>query len=118
MNDIPEVVEHLRHLAQEYHALHVSMQTKYQKMTSLDSFLTELKHREAILLDRFRRVQHQLLASLKQGELSIIYPIMALTFIWVTLFSAFLLLEPVSISRWIGVGMIFVGVAVLGVSSR
>ena len=67
MNEIPAFVEHLKKLAQYYRETHDSLETRYRKMESAEEFLVELRQQEEALLDRFRLVQKQLLASL-QGE--------------------------------------------------
>src|SRR5215470_6906131 len=52
--------------------------------------------------------------ALREGELSMLYPIIALTYVWVTLLSYTLLHEPSNLFRNIGITSIVVGVAVLG----
>jgi multidrug transporter EmrE-like cation transporter len=52
--------------------------------------------------------------ALKDGELSMLYPIIALTYVWVTLLSYTLLREPPNVFRNIGITTIVIGVAVLG----
>jgi hypothetical protein len=67
MNDEPAAVDHLRKLAEGYRNIHMALQKQQREMTSPDGFLEELRQREAALLDRFRLVQQQLIATL-QGE--------------------------------------------------
>jgi hypothetical protein len=69
MNDVPEIAEHLRALAQNYHDTHLALEKRYGETTSAEAFLAELRQREALLVDRFRRVQHQLIASVKEEDL-------------------------------------------------
>lgn len=69
MNDIPAFLQHLKKLAQGYHETYLALETRYQEVQSKDEFLIELKQREAALLNRFRLVQKQLLASLEEEEL-------------------------------------------------
>ena len=52
--------------------------------------------------------------ALKHGELSMLYPMMALSFVWVTLVSALWLHEPVNVLEMAGVAAIIGGVALLG----
>ena len=52
--------------------------------------------------------------ALRHGELSMLYPIIALTYVWVTLLSYFLLREPPNVYKNIGITTIVIGVAVLG----
>ncbi len=69
MNEVPTVSEHLKKLAQDYRDTHLALQTRYRVMTSVVDFLAELKQREAVLMNRFRLLQHQLLATLREEEL-------------------------------------------------
>ncbi len=69
MNDIPAFLQHLKKLAQAYRETHLALETRYQEVQSKDEFLIELKQREGALLNRFRLVQKQLLASLEEEEL-------------------------------------------------
>ena len=55
-----------------------------------------------------------LVLALKEGELSMLYPIIALTYVWVTLLSYLLLHEPPNLYQDIGITTIVAGVAVLG----
>ena len=55
-----------------------------------------------------------LVLALREGELSMLYPIIALTYVWVTLLSYSLLHEPPNIYKNIGITVIVIGVAVLG----
>lgn len=54
--------------------------------------------------------------ALKKGELSVIYPIGALTYIWVAILSSRVLKEEVSIYQTISIFLIFIGVAIMGIS--
>jgi multidrug transporter EmrE-like cation transporter len=59
-----------------------------------------------------------LVIALKTGELSMLYPIISLTYVWVTLLSYTLLAEPPNMYKNIGIGIIVVGVGVLGRRSK
>ena len=52
--------------------------------------------------------------ALREGELSMLYPIIALTYVWVTLASYLLLHETPNLYKNLGIATIVVGVAVLG----
>jgi len=52
--------------------------------------------------------------ALREGELSMLYPIIALTYVWVTLLSYTLLREPPNAFKNMGIALIVTGVAVLG----
>jgi drug/metabolite transporter (DMT)-like permease len=55
-----------------------------------------------------------LVLALREGELSMLYPIIALTYVWVTLLSYLLLHEPPNLYKDLGIVTIVIGVAVLG----
>jgi drug/metabolite transporter (DMT)-like permease len=56
--------------------------------------------------------------ALREGELSMMYPIIALTYVWVTLLSYWLLKETPNFYKNMGIVTIVVGVAVLGRGGR
>ena len=59
-----------------------------------------------------------LVLALRDGELSMLYPIIALTYVWVTLLSYLLLAEKSNLYKNIGIATIVIGVAVLGRGGR
>jgi multidrug transporter EmrE-like cation transporter len=59
-----------------------------------------------------------LVLALREGELSMLYPIIALTYVWVTLLSYALLPEKPNLYKNVGIATIVVGVAVLGRGER
>jgi multidrug transporter EmrE-like cation transporter len=59
-----------------------------------------------------------LVYALRHGELSILYPVIALTFVWVSILSAWLFQESMSLTKIAGIAVIVAGVAVLGIGSR
>jgi multidrug transporter EmrE-like cation transporter len=56
------------------------------------------------------------IVALSRSELSFAYPFIALGFVATTIAGAWLLNEPVSAMRWVGVGMIVAGVLVVAKS--
>ena len=56
--------------------------------------------------------------ALRHGELSILYPVIALTFVWVSILSAVIFHETMSPLKIAGIATIIVGVAVLGLGSK
>jgi len=56
--------------------------------------------------------------ALRQGELSMLYPIISLTYVWVTLLSYTLLGEKPNLFKNIGITVIVIGVAILGRGGR
>lgn len=59
-----------------------------------------------------------LITALKGGEVSVLYPIIATSYIWVSLFSWVIFNEGLNIFRWMGVGLIFLGVTMISFGSR
>jgi uncharacterized membrane protein len=59
-----------------------------------------------------------LVLALREGELSTLYPIIALTFVWVTLLSYLLLHETPNLYKNLGIVTIAIGVGVLGRGGR
>lgn len=51
--------------------------------------------------------------ALKNGKLSILYPIIATSYIWVTIFSAYFLKESINIYHWIGISLILSGIFII-----
>lgn len=58
------------------------------------------------------------LNSLKRGELSVLYPIIALDYIWVTILSSLFLNETLNLWKIFGVVTIFFGVVLIGIGGR
>lgn len=56
--------------------------------------------------------------ALRHGELSILYPVIALTFVWVSILSAVIFHETMTPLKIAGIATIIVGVAVLGLGSK
>ena len=50
--------------------------------------------------------------ALKFGDLSVLYPFASLTYIWIILFSKFLLKERITKWKWMGIFLILVGVLI------
>ena len=55
--------------------------------------------------------------ALKFGELSILYPIVSASYIWVTLLSIKYLKEKMNIWKWSGIIAIIIGVILIGLAS-
>lgn len=56
--------------------------------------------------------------ALRDGELSILYPVISLTYVWVTILSAILFHEAITITKVLGISVIVAGVAVLGMGGK
>lgn len=52
--------------------------------------------------------------ALKGGELSVLYPLVGLTYIWVSFYSVYLLKEKMNFWKWFGVLLIIIGVSLIG----
>ena len=55
--------------------------------------------------------------ALKAGELSVIYPFVATTYIWVSLLSVRYLGEKMNAFKWLGILSIIVGVSLIGIGA-
>ena len=52
--------------------------------------------------------------ALRGGELSVLYPFIALTYIWVSLLSVKFLGEKMNRFKWLGIALIIIGVSLIG----
>ncbi len=59
-----------------------------------------------------------LLLSLKIGELSVVYPVIATSYIWVSILSFFIFNESITLFKSLGVASIIGGVAFLSLNGR
>ena len=55
-----------------------------------------------------------LIIALKGGDLSILYPIIATSYVWVTIAAFFFFQEPLNFWKWMGVSSIILGVSLIG----
>lgn len=55
--------------------------------------------------------------ALKGGELSVVYPLVALTYVWVSIWSTKFLGEKMNTLKWLGILLIISGVTLLGFGS-
>ena len=55
--------------------------------------------------------------ALKGGDLSVLYPFVALNYIWVSLLSVKFLGEKMNLMKWIGIATIIIGVSFIGIGS-
>jgi multidrug transporter EmrE-like cation transporter len=58
-----------------------------------------------------------LVLALRHGELSALYPVIALTFVWVTILSVVVFHEQLNAAKLAGIGLIVIGVGTLGFGS-
>jgi multidrug transporter EmrE-like cation transporter len=59
-----------------------------------------------------------LVLALRHGELSALYPVIALTFVWVAILSVVVFHEALNASKLVGIALIVSGVAALGRGAR
>ena len=58
-----------------------------------------------------------MILSLRGGEVSVLFPIIATSYIWVSFLSVFFLGEKMSFFRWLGVVSIVLGISLIGYGS-
>ena len=54
----------------------------------------------------------------KHGEVTVLYPIVTLSYIWVSLFSVYFFNETMTFYKWLGVGTIIVGIIFIGIGGK
>jgi multidrug transporter EmrE-like cation transporter len=59
-----------------------------------------------------------LMFALRDGELSKLYPIIALTYVWVTVLSVYFFHESITFWKGVGIAVIVAGVSVLGGATK
>ena len=59
-----------------------------------------------------------IILSLRGGEVSVLYPIIATSYIWVSFMSIYFLGETMNIFKWMGIGAIIAGIAFIGFGSK
>lgn len=59
-----------------------------------------------------------LVMALRQGHLSVLYPVIALTYVWVTILSPMFFVDHLNPFKVTGVALIVAGVSLIGVGSR
>ncbi len=59
-----------------------------------------------------------MIVALRYGELSLLYPIIATGYIWVTIATVYLLNESFNVYKLIGILMIIAGVSLIGLGSK
>ena len=59
-----------------------------------------------------------LVIALREGQLSVLYPIIALTYVWVVILSPMFFPDTINFFKAVGVGVIVLGVSLIGWGSR
>jgi drug/metabolite transporter (DMT)-like permease len=75
------------------------------------SFITNIHLMSGIILYIFSTIIY--IYVLREGRLSIIYPIIATSYIWTTIFARVFLNEPINIVTWAGIALILLGVTLI-----
>jgi drug/metabolite transporter (DMT)-like permease len=83
------------------------------------SSITELMKNHALFGGIFLYVIGTVLfiLALRNGELSVLYPFVSLTYIWVCILSMKFLGEKMNAIKWGGIGLIILGVSFIGLGS-
>lgn len=55
--------------------------------------------------------------ALRGGELSILYPLVSTTYVWIAIFSQKFLNEKMNKFKWLGILLILMGVSLIGIGS-
>ena len=56
--------------------------------------------------------------SFRHGEITILYPILATSYVWVNLLSNYFFEEQINIFKWMGIAAIIIGVSLLGFGKK
>jgi drug/metabolite transporter (DMT)-like permease len=59
-----------------------------------------------------------MIISFRGGEVSVLYPIVATSYIWVSFLSIAFLNEFMNVYKWLGVSVIFMGIVFIGYGSK
>ena len=86
-----------------------------KKFSSLKSLAANYYLFAGIILYGFGTVLF--IPALKGGELSVLYPFVALIYIWVSLLSVKFLGEKMNKFKWLGIALIIAGVTFIGIGS-
>lgn len=78
---------------------------------NLKSILTNYKFLIGVLL--YASATILFIFALKQGNLSVLYPIIATSYIWVTILSMIFLKESFPVFKWAGIVLIILGVYII-----
>ena len=52
--------------------------------------------------------------ALKGGEISVLYPFVSLSYVWIAIYSIILLKEKMTFLKWLGIAAIILGVSIIG----
>ena len=86
-----------------------------KKLTSIKSLFANRDLVIGILLYGFGTILF--IPALKGGDLSVLYPFVALTYIWVSMLSVKFLGEKMNMPKRLGIALIIIGVVFIGIGS-
>src|SRR3989338_1759051 len=82
---------------------------------NLSSIITNLPLLMGVLLYAVGGIL--LILSFRGGEVSVLYPIIATSYIWVSFLSIYFLNEEMSLFKWVGIFTIMTGIVLIGYGS-
>ena len=59
-----------------------------------------------------------LILALRRGQLSLLYPVISLTYVWVTILSMLIFSETLNVYKAVGLAVVVAGVAIIGRGGR
>jgi undecaprenyl phosphate-alpha-L-ara4N flippase subunit ArnE len=59
-----------------------------------------------------------MITAFKGGDVSVLYPIVATSYIWVSLLSMYFFNENLNLFRWVGISVILTGIIFISIGSR
>jgi uncharacterized membrane protein len=59
-----------------------------------------------------------MLYAFKNGEVTVLYPIIALSYIWVSILAVYFFGETMNIYRWIAIIFVFIGIVSIGIGGK
>jgi uncharacterized membrane protein len=80
-------------------------------MLSLSSWVTNFKVITGMMLYGLSAILF--IFALKYGNLSVLYPVIATSYVWVALISNKMLGEPMSLPQWGGIALILLGITII-----
>ena len=103
----------------KFGAGHVMPRLEPSQLASWLTFITALLGNFPLIIGYSLHACNALLLilALRDGELSMLYPIIALTYVWVNLLSMYFFGEHMNIWKALGIGLVIGGVGLLGKAS-
>jgi multidrug transporter EmrE-like cation transporter len=85
-------------------------------LTNIWSYLTNYPFIIGLIL--YASAGFMLIKALEKGEVTVLYPFFAATYVLVLLFSRFIFKETITPHKWIGVIAIMIGVTLISIGSK